>query len=140
MLVVEDDPGVRRLATVVLSGAGYQVVAAEHPEAAIRLLERREEPVDLLLTDIVMPGMNGRDLAARVVARWPGVRVLFTSGYPGDAIRSTWAPPRWIHRQALLERRSAPRGADRADQSARDRQLPVNCGARFSRNAFAPSA
>jgi two-component system cell cycle sensor histidine kinase/response regulator CckA len=86
VLVVEDEASVRRLAGAMLEAAGYRVLVAANAEDAVPLVQRHDGPVDLVLTDVVMPGMNGRDLAARLVALRPGVRVLYTSGYTDDAI------------------------------------------------------
>lgn len=86
ILVVEDDEGICRLATRMLGSAGYTVLAATNSEEVLRLLERHERPVHLMLTDVVMPGLSGRDLANRVTARYPAVKVIFTSGYTDDAI------------------------------------------------------
>jgi CheY-like chemotaxis protein len=86
ILVVEDDDMLRDMARLVLSSAGYDVLAASSGENALVLLEQRAAPVALLLTDVVMPGMTGRELAEAVLARWPQTRVLYMSGYTDDAI------------------------------------------------------
>jgi two-component system, cell cycle sensor histidine kinase and response regulator CckA len=70
----------------VLAFAGYQVLTAEHGDDALRVLREHHGQVDLLLTDVVMPGLNGSELARRVAAIYPALRVLFTSGYADDAI------------------------------------------------------
>ena len=81
VLLVEDEPAVRSLARAVLERRGYTVLVAENGAAALDLVTRDPRPIHVLLTDLVMPGMNGRDLAARVMALRPGVRVVFMSGY-----------------------------------------------------------
>jgi len=86
VLLVEDDEAVRRLARDVLRLRGYAVTEARDGEEAVRIAEGWAEPLDLLITDLVMPGISGRELAARLVSRWPGLRVLFISGYTDDAI------------------------------------------------------
>ncbi|MBI4879067.1 MAG: response regulator [Planctomycetes bacterium] len=86
ILVVEDDVSVRNLAKRVLQGVGYLVLAAGSGEEALLLLERHRGPVHLVLTDIVMPGMSGRDLATRLATPHPGMRFLYTSGYAEDAV------------------------------------------------------
>ena len=86
VLVVEDDDMVRTLATGILEKWGYRVLEAPTGEAGLELLQGHEGPLDLLLTDIVLPGMNGRDLSERVSARFPGVGTLFMSGYTDDVI------------------------------------------------------
>lgn len=77
VLVVEDEESLRRLCVRLLGSGGYEVLSAADGPAAIRLMEERGEPVDLLMTDVVMPGMSGRELAGRV---------LYTSGYTDNAI------------------------------------------------------
>lgn len=81
ILVVEDDRAIRELAGRALSSRGYAVLLAEDGAAALAILMGGRAAVDLLITDVVMPGMNGHDLAARVRAVRPGIRVLFTSGF-----------------------------------------------------------
>ncbi|MCC6990727.1 MAG: PAS domain S-box protein, partial [Acidobacteria bacterium] len=86
ILVVDDNREIREVVRRVLSFSGYHVLTAEHGEDALRVLAEHAGRVALLLTDVVMPGLNGRELAARVHASFPHVRVLFTSGYADDAI------------------------------------------------------
>ncbi|MDP1570524.1 MAG: PAS domain S-box protein [Vicinamibacterales bacterium] len=85
VLLVEDDDGVRELAASVLRSGGYRVVTS--PDG-LHALERRagNGPVDLLVTDVVMPGMSGPELASRLTTLQPGLRVLFMSGYPDEAL------------------------------------------------------
>lgn len=85
IVFAEDEPEVRDLTTRVLEQAGYTVLAAADGQAALELCRQRHEPIDLLLTDVVMPRLGGRDLAARLLAERPGLRVLFVSGYIDDA-------------------------------------------------------
>jgi PAS domain S-box-containing protein len=86
ILLVEDEPALRSLTKRILSSAGYTVLDADSGDKALAALTAHTGPVHLLLTDVVMPGMNGRDLATRVVAVRPGIRVLFASGYTDDAL------------------------------------------------------
>ena len=86
VLVVEDEPPLRELAARVLAAAGYTVLQAANGADALALLARHAEPVHLVFTDVVMPGMNGRELAARLAQLRPAIRVLYTSGYTEDAI------------------------------------------------------
>jgi len=88
VLIAEDDPAVRRVAERILSSAGYTVHIASGGPEALELLDDSNREVDLLLADVVMPGMRGDDLARRAVAMRPGLHVLFMSGY------SDQAPPR----------------------------------------------
>jgi two-component system cell cycle sensor histidine kinase/response regulator CckA len=86
VLVVEDDEPVRRLARRSLEGAGYTVLQAASPLEALELAARHTGPLDLLLTDVMMPDLTGRQLADRLTASRPGLAVLFMSGYAEDAI------------------------------------------------------
>jgi CheY-like chemotaxis protein len=86
VLVVEDEPTVRSLATETLGAAGYAVLAAPDGQAAWHVVEAYPGRIDLLLTDIVMPGMNGPDLATRLRQARPGLKVLFMSGYADGMI------------------------------------------------------
>ena len=81
ILLVEDDDSVRRFVRSTLEGAGYTVFSAESGTAALEKLNEMATPPDLLLTDVVMPGMDGRVLAHDITQRLPGTRVLFISGY-----------------------------------------------------------
>jgi CheY-like chemotaxis protein len=86
VLVVEDDEPVRRLARRALEGAGYTVLQAASPLEALEISARHTGPLDMLLTDVMMPELTGRQLADRLAASRPGLAVLFMSGYAEDAI------------------------------------------------------
>jgi two-component system, cell cycle sensor histidine kinase and response regulator CckA len=86
ILLVEDEDGVRRVARLALEARGYRVLAAEGGAAALRLLAGHSEPIDLLVTDVSMPGMSGRELVEAVRKERPGLRVLYVSGYTDDAV------------------------------------------------------
>ncbi len=81
ILVAEDDPSVRALLESVLAGRGHRVLAAPHGAAALLLASRHTGPVDLLVSDIVMPGMTGPQLAGELLRGRPDVPVLFVSGF-----------------------------------------------------------
>jgi two-component system cell cycle sensor histidine kinase/response regulator CckA len=83
VLVVEDEPAIRRLVARILGRRGYEVLAAPDGESGLRRFSERED-IDLVLTDIVMPGLDGVGMAQELRARRPGLPVLFMSGYPGD--------------------------------------------------------
>jgi PAS domain S-box-containing protein len=86
ILLVEDLPSVRSVMRELLARNGYQVVESEGGHDALQVAARWETGIDLLLTDVVMPGMSGRELARRVQALRPKIRVLYTSGYTDDLI------------------------------------------------------
>jgi CheY-like chemotaxis protein len=86
ILVVEDEPLVREVTCRRLSACGYQVLSAAGPLEALALAKGHRGPIAILVTDIVMPDMNGRELHARLTAERPGLRVLYMSGYPGDTL------------------------------------------------------
>jgi CheY-like chemotaxis protein len=81
ILVVDDDPEVLALTRFILSTEGYSVLEASGGEDALRIAERHAEPIHLLLTDVVMPGMNGTELADRLGATRHETKVLFMSAY-----------------------------------------------------------
>jgi len=86
ILVVEDEEIVRELAHRILEIQGYRVLVAENGEAALEVAQRHREPIDLVLTDVVMPKMNGMRLAERLWTEHPDLKVLFMSGYTEELI------------------------------------------------------
>jgi CheY-like chemotaxis protein len=86
VLVAEDDPSVRALVKSVLERNGYRVLAAADGQAALDLAHQEKGRIDLLLSDVIMPRMNGRDLRDVLTVLYPGLRVIFMSGYTGDAL------------------------------------------------------
>jgi PAS domain S-box-containing protein len=86
ILLVEDEPNLRRLARQYLETQGYKILEAEDGAAALQIVDGYKGSIDLLLTDVIMPGMNGRELAARVTELLPSVRVLYMSGYTENAV------------------------------------------------------
>lgn len=86
VLVVEDEPAMLKLASRMLVQQGYTVLGAGSPREAIRLAESGQHVVQLLLTDVVMPGMNGRDLAEALLRTYPGMRCVYMSGHTADII------------------------------------------------------
>ncbi len=86
ILLVEDEEAVRSLACTVLTAQGYTVIEARDGEEALSLMGKGGLGVELLLTDVVMPRMNGKELARRISAMLPGVRVLFMSGYTENVV------------------------------------------------------
>jgi PAS domain S-box-containing protein len=86
ILLVEDDPAILKMTTRMLERLGYTVLAARTPGEAIRRAREHAGRIDLLMTDVVMPEMNGRDLATNILSRYPDIRRLFMSGYTADVI------------------------------------------------------
>ena len=78
---MEDEDAVRAIVSAILRRKGYQVLEAARPSAACEIFDRRGAEIDLLLTDVVMPEMNGPSLAQRLIGMRPELRVLFISGY-----------------------------------------------------------
>lgn len=92
VLVVDDEQAVARLAREVLAGLGYRVLGAHGADEALEVLAG-EARLDLLLTDVVMPGVGGPALAQQVQARWPEAHVVFMSGYTAGALEEAGQLP-----------------------------------------------
>lgn len=86
VLLVEDEDAVREMTTAMLKRVGYRVFAAETPSTAFSYLQENGNHIEILITDVVMPEMSGKDLAIKVQALRPDIKVLFISGYPADVI------------------------------------------------------
>jgi len=86
ILLVEDEPAILRMTTMMLELLGYTVLAAPTPGEALRLAHEHAGCIDLVLTDVVMPEMNGRDLAKNLLSHYPNLKCLFMSGYTADVI------------------------------------------------------
>jgi CheY-like chemotaxis protein len=87
ILLVDDDEGVRTVSRRILQRAGYTVLSAPDGVEAMRMVAESADRVDLLVTDVVMPGLGGRDLVTHVRERHPELRVLFVSGYTEEGVR-----------------------------------------------------
>jgi two-component system, cell cycle sensor histidine kinase and response regulator CckA len=86
LLLVEDEKCLRVTAQIFLKELGYRVLSAKDPKEAFALVEEHAGEIHMLITDVVMPGMSGRDLACRMGRSWPEMKCLFMSGYPADVI------------------------------------------------------
>src|ERR1700722_13944 len=86
VLLVEDEQSVRQLVRETLKARGYRVLEAENGEAGLAVAARHEKPIDLVITDVVMPELGGRELAQRLVKARPQIKVLYLSGYTEDAV------------------------------------------------------
>jgi PAS domain S-box-containing protein len=86
VLLVEDEESVRELVRLTLTARGYKVLEAENGECGLRIAEDFKEHIDILITDVVMPGIGGRELAKKLQALRPGISVLYLSGYTEDTV------------------------------------------------------
>ena len=86
ILLVEDEDGVRKLASTILRQCGYDVLEASHAGEALLVVERHADPIDLMVTDVVMPHMNGPELYNRLAPDRPDMKVLYISGHADDAV------------------------------------------------------
>ena len=110
MLLVEDEPSVRNVAARVLTLAGYHVLQASDGAEALEVYDRAAERIALVITDVVMPRIGGPELATRLRAKRPGLKVLFTSGYTEDTLVVQDLDPA----QAFLPEAVPAGGADRS--------------------------
>jgi two-component system cell cycle sensor histidine kinase/response regulator CckA len=101
VLLVEDEPAVRRISAKMLHDLGYRVLEASNGVQAMECLARLNGAVDLLLTDVVMPEMDGKQLVEKVMREWPRIKVVFTSGYPEAHLKLRHA---WIANHKLLQK------------------------------------
>jgi PAS domain S-box-containing protein len=101
ILLVDDETGVRRVSASMLRDLGYQVVEAKDGVEALQRFEAHRGEISLLLTDVVMPEMDGKELAARAIAMMPGLKVIFTSGYPEAHLRLRDV---WVESGPLLQK------------------------------------
>jgi two-component system, cell cycle sensor histidine kinase and response regulator CckA len=100
ILLVEDEAYVRDVTREVLEMCGYTVVSAKNAAEAIRFFEEYEGVIHLLVTDVVMPGMDGRELAKRLTERCPELRAIFISGYTDNAVvRNGFRDPNTVYLQ-----------------------------------------
>jgi len=86
ILVAEDEPDLRELTRIFLEGYGYKVLEASSAEQAIEKAERSAEPIHLLLTDVIMPGMSGRQLAEKILCKRPQTKIVYMTGYTDDMV------------------------------------------------------
>lgn len=106
ILIVEDEPMILQMAALVLRKLGYTVTACDHPAAALSRLEAPNAAFDLLLTDVIMPEMDGAQLAEHAMRLHPGIRVLYMSGYTADIVQQhgvTAEDPSFIHKPFTIE-------------------------------------
>ena len=123
ILLVEDQPQVRELAHMVLTGKGYSVMVAATPEEAERACERQDCEIHLLLTDVIMPGASGRELAKRLALRQPNMRVLYISGYTFNVIAQGGLLEDGV---AFLQKPFTPSTLAEKVREVLDRAVPAN--------------
>jgi two-component system, cell cycle sensor histidine kinase and response regulator CckA len=92
VLVVDDEEGLRNLVCRTLQAEGYGTLEAAHGAEALEVMEKAVEPVDLVVTDVVMPGMDGRELGRRLTQRWPTLPILYISAYDVNDIFRRGSP------------------------------------------------
>ena len=92
VLVVDDEEGLRTLVCRTLRAEGYGTLEAAHGAEALEVIEQAAEPVDLVVTDVVMPGMDGRELGRRLAQRWPTLPILYISAYDVNDIFRRGSP------------------------------------------------
>ncbi len=93
ILVVDDEEAVRRLASRMIIWMGHQSLEARHAREALATIEEHNGPVHMVLTDIKMPGMNGRELGRIIEERWPGKPILYMSGFASEVFRDGLLEP-----------------------------------------------
>jgi PAS domain S-box-containing protein len=120
ILLVEDEPAVRELARTVLSEQGYTVIEAQNSEDAVRLAGKHRSEIHLLLTDVIMPGMSGRDLAKHLTALHPYLRVLYMSGYTHNVIAENGTLEEGL---SFLQKPFAPRALTQRVRETLDRPV-----------------
>jgi two-component system, cell cycle sensor histidine kinase and response regulator CckA len=123
ILLVEDQPQVRELAHMVLTGKGYSVMVAATPEEAERACQRRDPEIHLLLTDVIMPGVSGPELAKLLTLRQPNLRVLYMSGYTFNVIAQGGMLEDGV---AFLQKPFTPSTLAEKVREVLDRSVPAN--------------
>jgi PAS domain S-box-containing protein len=132
ILIVEDDPDVRTYLVEALRDLNYRTLNAPDAAAALRIIEQPDTRIDLLLSDVVLPGMNGRELMAEARCRRPELKVLFMTGYSRNAIvhQGRLDPGIEMIQKPMSQRELAGRIRDMLDAAPRNKTLPRRRGAR----------
>jgi PAS domain S-box-containing protein len=105
VLFVEDEEALLKLGNRILNGLGYTVLTASNGSDALRILSGRAAPVDLIITDMLMPGMSGVELARQAAAQCPGIKILYVSGYTQDAVAMEYVG---ISNRAFIQKPYSP--------------------------------
>jgi len=122
VLLVEDDDAVRELAEVVLAAQGYKVICANGPKRAEEIAEERSKEIDMVLTDVIMPTMSGRELVRRLTERNPKLRVLYMSGYTDNVIAQGGVLEEGL---AFLQKPFTPRALSQKVREVLDAGVPA---------------
>jgi CheY-like chemotaxis protein len=122
ILLVEDEPDLRELTQMVLSERGYTVIGAHSPAEAERLAGKNGTEIHLLLTDVVMPGISGRELARRLTGRFPNLRVMYMSGYTYNVIAEDGTLEEGM---SFLQKPFTPQALSEKVREALDRPVPT---------------
>jgi CheY-like chemotaxis protein len=132
ILIVEDDPDVRTYLVEALRDLNYRTLNAPDAAAALRIIEQPDTRIDLLLSDVVLPGMNGRELMAEARCSRPELKVLFMTGYSRNAIvhQGRLDPGIEMIQKPMSQRELAGRIRDMLDAAPRNKTLPRRRGAR----------
>ena len=130
VLLVEDESGVRELARQYLETSGYKVIQASNGNDALELAANYKEPIHLLMTDVVMPGISGRELADRLSVTRPDIRILFMSGYTEQAVvhHGIVAADAILLQKALHSWHACVKIARDFDSRIRPVVIPPSCG------------
>jgi CheY-like chemotaxis protein len=127
VLLAEDDPIVRHLAREALQANGYTVLEAANGREALQRAEQHAGPIHLLVTDVIMPGMNGRELSERLLALRPDLNVIYVSGYPENILTQQDVRSPGI---AFLPKPLTPAALLRVVRDILDQASPAACGIR----------
>ena len=98
ILLVDDEEGVRKLVYAVLKSNGYDVLEANNGSSALMLYEKNHHKIDMVLTDVVMPQMNGLELGKQLSEKSPGLKILYMSGYRDNTSGGSDAPRAFLHK------------------------------------------
>jgi len=97
IFLVEDEKAVRLTITMYLTELGYNVLSAEDPSKALRIAEEHDEKIDVVITDVIMPKMNGRELVEKLSSLYSDFKTLYISGYPVDVITDRGILEKGVH-------------------------------------------
>jgi PAS domain S-box-containing protein len=134
VLLVEDELSIMNMVRLMLEKLGYQVLSAATPQKALDLAAECNGHIELLVTDVVMPQMNGHELAARLITRYPSIKTLFISGYTADAIAHRGMLNEGIHfmPKPFSKRELAAKVRDALEDKPRDQHPPLSESSPFS--------